>query len=221
MDEVAERLLSEGDSSLVQTLFTVWAEQGLAAKEFDLAQLCFDIDYYVRALDRMTLITAFPEHEVHVFGETQWATAPGARSWSELLQDYSNIVVHPAVSYAQSFDILRQTKICLNSSPFFRDGTHERVFAGMACGCAVLTSRSRYLEEQFFEEEELLFYDFDLLEIAEARVEELLADERRRVILAHRGAQKVYHDHTWDQRAETLLEELPGMLDRLSVDPRT
>jgi spore maturation protein CgeB len=52
-------------------------------------------------------------------------------------------------------------------------------------------------------------------------VEELLADERRRVILAHRGAQKVYHDHTWDQRAETLLEELPGMLDRLSVDPRT
>ena len=55
-----------------------------------------------------------------------------SRNWGDELREHKNIVVHPAVTYEQGLEIRKKLQICLNSMPFFKHGTHERIFNGLA-----------------------------------------------------------------------------------------
>ncbi|MCB1135987.1 MAG: glycosyltransferase family 1 protein, partial [Chlamydiia bacterium] len=217
MEEAAERLYGESGTSIVQAVFSTWAENGESLTGLDVKQLCYDVDYYVRGRDRMELITSFPNREVHVFGDVQWTTQETARSWEGALRSFPNVVVHPAVSYAETFEVMKQAKVCLNSAPFFKDGTHERIFGGMACGCAVVTSHSHYIEEQFVHGEEVLLYEPDLKDLVIPDVEAVLDDDAYRIDLARKGQNKTHAHHSWDNRAESLLKELPPLLKLLPL----
>ena len=110
---------------------------------------------------------------------------------------------------------LKRSKIVLNSMLFFRDGSHERIFTGLSCGSVPVTSESLYLHEQFTDGKDVVFYQAKKKEEVNAKIEELLSDEKKRKEMAASGKEVVMKHHTWDHRVEELLGVVPEMLDSI------
>lgn len=51
-----------------------------------------------------------------------------------------------AVVFGLSFEKIAHADVLLNVSPFFNHGAHDRIFAGMANHCTVLTDQNPYLK---------------------------------------------------------------------------
>src|SRR6202012_4744155 len=107
--------------------------------------------------------------------------------------------------FAEIRKLMARSRIVLNSTNKFPDGSHERIWYGMAEGAAVLTDASRYLERYFTHGRDILYLPRhgDLTEIA-AEVTSLLAAPRRLDQLVE-AARPVYAaHHTWRTRLEIL-----------------
>lgn len=193
-------------------------KKACAAEHFDLADLdeeiglqCFKyLDKFTRGKDRVDLIRAITDMPVHIFGVLD--REMGNQGWEHYVGKQSNVTIHPAVTYEEAMQIMKQSKIVLNSMPFFRDGSHERIFTGLACGCLPLTSESKFLREEFKDGEELLFYRAGRKNEVGKYLKEWLGDEKKRRIAVEKGREKVMQRHTWDNRATTLIEKLPPLL---------
>jgi spore maturation protein CgeB len=108
---------------------------------------------------------------------------------------------------------MKQSKVVLNSSIKNKEGAHERIFAGLACGAAVVTNENAYMKEQFNEGEGLIFYKAFQQEVVNTQVDAYLSHENDRQDAVKRGQLKVMQAHTWDQRVELLM----GGISSLSV----
>ncbi len=172
------------------------------------------VDSYIRAKDRVELIRAIHDVPVHVFGGTALDDEPQLplQGWSSYLRDKPNVVIHPAVSFEQSLEIFKQSRIVLNSSPFFRNGSHERIINALACGAVPLTNESLWVKEYFVPMEELIVYSPDRKEVVNGLLQELLSDETKRLSIVHRGRKKVLGEHTWDNRAKQILDFMENQI---------
>ena len=187
-----------------EALVKACQDSSVAFREFDFEKLCVYLDHYLRGKDRYELLHALEGVSVHIFGHLFWDEEGRLRDWEDYLGHQKNVTVHPGVPYEEVYAILRKSKVCLNSTPFFRNGTHERVFASLACECAVLSSANRYLEEEFGYEEGIAFYRSNHWEEANEKIH-FLMDHASEVL---KGKERVKHHHTWNQRAQTILHSL-------------
>jgi spore maturation protein CgeB len=166
------------------------------------------VDNYTRGKDRTELIKAIPNRKVHVFGGKCWRDVQPILDWEHSLQDVSNVIIHPEVDFAQSLEILKQSKICLNSMPFFKNGTHERIFTGLACGALPITTDNLWIRHNFKHHEDILIYCPEHWNEVGSWVEEYLDDPVMLEESVARGRAKVMAEHTWDVRARQLFESL-------------
>ncbi len=101
--------------------------------------------------------------------------------------------------------LFQQSKISLNISHKFPDGSHERIWYGMANCCAILTNSTPYLKEYFVDQQSMLFYErwnLDgklILECSESGKTGDIAAAALPVYRAH---------HTWSHRARTILRAM-------------
>lgn len=161
------------------------------------------IDSYIRAKERYDLINAIHDVEIHIFGGTAFDNKEyPVRGWSEIFRHKPNLVIHPAVSFSQSLEVMREAKIVLNSMPFFKNGTHERVFNSLAVGALPLTNKNVWFSENFVDGEELVFFQRERIN---DQVNELLADDTKRREIVRKGHKKVMRDHTWDNRIDQII----------------
>lgn len=104
---------------------------------------------------------------------------------------------------------MEDSKIVLNTMPWFRDGSHERVFNAMMCGAVAVSETSRYLEEVLPPD---TWMSFDLspesLSALPQRIMDLLSDEDRMQKIASAGHDLAVSEHTWKTRALELHEDL-------------
>lgn len=175
-------------------------------------QIAYYIDNYVRGLDRTELIRSIKDAQVHVFGGTCWRSEQPIKGWSQSLADQANVVVHPAITFRESMEILKKSKICLNSMPFFKNGTHERIFTGLACGCLPITTENLWVRENFIDGEELVLYQPKKWDAVNEKVNYYLANEQDRLRVVSQGREKVMNKHTWDHRAELLAKCMPLLI---------
>ncbi len=171
---------------------------GLGAVPFD--QICYAAHYRLRGLDRLRLLQSLKGVDVHLFGEfpEKWR-AP-------------HIHLHGKISYVKALQVMSQSKILLNSAPFFPDGLHDRVTAGLMQGSLILSSESCYQAETLRDGESILTYRPGDYASAGAKVHAYLADERKRQELVRSGQEVVRLHHTWDVRARQMLAALPPIL---------
>ena len=214
LDVGIDYVMSNDEMSIADALIQGWTDVNPSVSGQDDFLILFHyLDKYTRGLDRFELIRAIKKGQVHVFGESPKDNIPHSPDWAPYLEAQENVTLHPSVSYPESLDILKKSKICLNSMPFFRDGTHERVFAGLACGCLTISSESLYLREQLGED--LLYYQAGKWDQVDEQVNHYLADEKKRKEIVVSGRAKVMGAHTWDHRVETLIEVLPPILSQI------
>ena len=213
LDSACEQVLSDSGVNLASALLSSLMKKCLHFGGEDVRRWIIDINQYTRGKDRIDLVRSIKEVSVHVFGgkyrETEVYTDPGA-----YLSSQKNVILHPKVSFQDALSIINQSKICLNSTPFFKQGSHERIFLSLALGAIPISSENDYLRKVFSVGKELYLYPFSNHAAVNEWIAEILSDDVRRKEMAERGKRKVALGHTWTTRVEELVANLPSILYR-------
>lgn len=212
LEEASELFLSNSEIPLYEALMSVWGQKQSGDNEVDFLGLFAYLDQYTRGVDRVELVRSINDAKVHVFGELFEDDPSATKGWQEMLAGKENIVFHEPLDYEESLKVLQKSKICLNSSPFFKHGAHERIFAGFACGAAVLTTENPFLSSIFKDGESIIFYRSKEWEKVNEKINYYLENEDARSALVESGQHKVKSDHTWDHRAMYLRDVMPQMI---------
>ncbi len=178
IDQAAERVLSPAGVSIAHALLE------LGVNKEDLLRLHTQVDHYTRGKDRVELIKSLKGEKVNI-----WGGGP----WEKYLPGCS---IHPPLSFSETIEIMKESKVVLNSSPRFKSGSHERILYAYLCGAAAYTGETPYLREQF---PHLLSYTF-----GEYEKSPLSSWQES----ATAGQLRTLACHTWDARASTLLQKL-------------
>ena len=147
--------------------------------------------------ERVHALTALKSVRLHVAGTLfgDWPARLGAST-----------TLHGAVkSFAAVCGLMRRSRVVLNLSAKFPHGSHERIWHAMACGAAVVTNRSTFVEQDFEQGRHIFYYqrpdeigalvDAALSNGAGARTAE--------------AARPIYAaGHTWDDRAARILSAM-------------
>ncbi len=117
------------------------------------------------------------------------------------------------VAPEEILEMMEDSRIVLNTLPWFKDGSHERVFNAMLCGAVAVSETSRYLEEVLPSD---AWMSFDLsdesLSALPERITDLLSDESKLQEIASVGQALALSAHTWKARARELHEDLISLL---------
>lgn len=135
--------------------------------------------------------------KVNVYGEN-WAN-------SELI-DHANFIYHGRISPTHIFDKMAQSKIILNSMPWFKAGSHERIFNGMLAGGVVSSDYTSYIDEVFVNGEDMIIYDLKNMDILPDFAEKIIYDNNFFNYMASNGQKKVLANHMFINRAIEILE---------------
>jgi spore maturation protein CgeB len=212
LDKAVNCVLADNHTSLTEALVSTWEKNDLNTVNTDFLSLFHYIDYYSRGKDRVELIRGIKDAHVHVFGDLD---PNGIHGWTTYLASMPNVTVHPPVTFEEGLSILKQSKITLNSMPFFKSGSHERIFTGLACGAVPITTDNLYVRENFNDFEDLILYKPKQVNLINAQVNNLLANEGKRQEIASNGRAKVMKFHTWDNRVDELNSVLPLILQKI------
>ena len=182
---------------------------GFDPTQLDFVSILDQLKDYINGKDRVALIKALEDANVHVYGT-------GSQHWPKYLKRKPNVFYHGPISYEHALSLMRQAKILLNSSPATKNGAHERIFSGILSGAAVITNDNLYMHENFKNQESILFYNYRKWNQINHLAKEYLENEGKRKELVHKAQQIVLEGHTWDYRAAALISELTPILHRLS-----
>lgn len=204
LDDAVSRVLTEQNTTFVQALLQALIEEGIDLKEIEFDRLAYYVDCYSRGIDRVNLIRSIKDATIHVYGDTCWREEQPIADWSFYLAKQANVTIHPPVNFAEGLDLLKNSKICLNSMPFFKRGTHERIFGAVACGALPLTTQNPYLLGEFGSS--LLFYEPLGLEQTNQTINSFLAHDNQREANLAQAQATLVKKHTWDCRADLFLQ---------------
>lgn len=157
------------------------------------------IDIYVRNYWRGEAVRVLTDAgiKVDVFG----------KGWEQLDCNHKeNLILHPQTTSAECLRAIAEAKISLNVMPWFKDGTHDRVFNSILNGTICVTDKSKYLCEQLKEGQGVCYYDLEQIQKLPDIVYNLLEKESLRNEIWKHGMSAVEHTHTWVQRAQQLLQ---------------
>lgn len=211
LEQAADVTLSDVSTSYLEAFGKAVEEQAkkggdLDPKHLDYEALLSELESYIRGKDRIELLKSLKGMDVHVFGSQEGA------GWEKYIGKNPHIKIHGAVPYEEALKIMHKSKILLSSTPSLKQGGHERIFAGLANGALVLSSENIWLEQHFMDESDILFYRHQHWDEANEKVLRYLRDEPHRRELVKRGRDKVLKEHTWDNRAQSLLQALGPIL---------
>ena len=159
------------------------------------------IDLYVRNYWRGEAVRVLADAgiKVDVFG----------KGWEELACAHpENLVLHPQITSHACLEQLQHAKISLNVMPWFKDGAHDRVFNSILNGAVCVSDKSKYLCEELAEGEGVCYYDLQNIEELPCIVKNLLQNENKMQDMIHNGRQKVRKKHTWETRANQIIDWL-------------
>lgn len=204
MHEAVDMTLNDESTSFIFALEQTLGEEFRLNLETAMMQSIFsEVELYIKGRDKLDLLQSITDSEVHVFGDSI-----DPIDWKMTCQNRSNIIVHPAVSFLEALEVMKRTKILLNSSIKNKQGAHERIFSGAAAGAVVVTNENAYMRKHFEDGKELLLYRRSAFDDLNARVRNLLDDEPRRIEMSRQARAKILAEHTWDHRVLQLLADI-------------
>lgn len=204
LQETIQLILSNPQYSVNQAVYILMHEKGAANEHTNFADICPEfhtVDTYIRRYYRDKVIRTIAEAgiPIDVYGD----------GWEQMhFSGHTNLHIHPRIDFKDSLEITGNSKISLNIMPWFKAGSHDRVFSAMLCGSLCLTDSSIYLEQACTSRENILFYSLEQLETLPGIIEKTLADEKRAAVIARKGQALAEEKHTWANRAEEFIDYL-------------
>ena len=117
------------------------------------AHYCF-ADLKINSYFRKRLVEVLVESgiDVEVYGN----------GWDDAkLQSNPHFKYGGLISQDECLKKMRNSKFILNSMPWFKDGTHDRVYNAMLAKGLCITDKSKYLCEEFTDNNDIVFYDLN------------------------------------------------------------
>lgn len=152
---------------------------------------------YIKAWRRQRLLEELIADgiEVNIFGG----------GWED--DDFSGKAkLHGRVSYEDMLNITTFAKVVVNDEACFNNGAHDRVFTSMLNGAVVVSEYSAYLAEEFADGQDLFLFDWRHIREQLQVIPQLLSDDGLREKIAVSAYAKAVQRHTWQHRAQHLLE---------------
>lgn len=198
-DEIMENALEPSGRTIVEIAQSVLMERGVDPEYMQHLKFWTfleQVDRYVRALRRNRFVG--------------WLAKLGVRAelygngWEKLRLPGSQLKINSPVDFMTARQLMRRSKMVATVLPNFTEGGHERIFTSMAEGAVCLTDGNRYLERQFKDREDILFYAFNEDSVAKALT--LLEDTDLLQRIADNGRGKTARSHTWLNRAQAIAD---------------
>lgn len=217
MEDAAELVLSNPEMTCISAFVEVIDSYVKGPVVFDPSAVDFltclaEIEAYVKGRDRVEMIRAINHAKVYVFG-----SSPKHCSWRKYVGDKPNVVIHNAVPFDQTLEIMKQSKIVLSSASRIKYGAKETVFYGLGCGALPVTEKNDYLAQDYTDEKNICFFETGRWDQIDEKVHQYLTNEKMRKEAALDGYQITMKHHTWDNRAELLIEKVTPILEQMSA----
>lgn len=159
----------------------------------------YPVDAYVRNHFRKKVIDCLVKYHipVKIVGE----------GWEKYRSSDENFIKREkSVEFGLSFEKIAKEHILLNNSPFFNHGAHDRIYAGMANRCVVLSDENPYLKRTLKDREHLMLYSLKDENTLKDMAEELLTNHAFCKEIQEHAYQEFCRNHTWEKRVIRLLE---------------
>ncbi len=208
LETTADILVKEPERTLEDAVLACFAQYGLTLQDSEIPAVLAEfriVDRYIRSYYRDAVISTLVDAGicVDVYGD----------GWEQFVTEAKDCLrVHPAVSYEESLAVIADSKIALNIMPWFKDGSHDRVFTAMLNGAICLTDGSAYLEEELRETENVYFYSLKGLKYLPAKIRRILSDPEQGAAVAAAGRKLAQEKHTWAHRAEEVMDYLEQLV---------
>ncbi|MCM1156661.1 MAG: glycosyltransferase [Roseburia sp.] len=160
------------------------------------------VDWMVRMYYREQIIKCLVEagFSVHVLGRG-WENHPCAGS--------PNLhIISDRIRFAETFSYMRDARINLNVMPWFKAGTHDRIFNTMLRHSVCLTDSSTWITSHFTDKEDIVLYDLEHLEQLPEIADHWLTHPLEAEELILHAYQKAGREYTWKNCVDSILESL-------------
>lgn len=126
--------------------------------------------------------------------------------WNVLPVEKTALLTHTEYSdTAVCLKAISEAQISLNVMPWFKRGSHDRIYSSMQNGAVCVTDKSEYLLTHFPDGELLRYYDLREIEKLPALVTNLLEHPDKMQQLADRAYAYAKENLTWKQYATQLI----------------
>lgn len=207
MKSIIDMMLSNPSMNMEQCLARVLEDTGREVTDQQFMKLMnqyYNAEFYVRSYNRNALIGAILQAEMAI-------TVLG-NGWDEYETPYQKYLKRKRpVGYALSLEMILHARMLLNILPNFKGGIHDRVLSAMVNHTISITDTSTYLQRNFVDEEELLFYELNHMDRLPGKIDKVLSNPALGNKIAEQGYRKAINGFTWDARIEEFLKILENL----------
>lgn len=122
-------------------------------------------------------------------------------------ENLQNLTILPPLSSDEVVDKMCDSKIVLNVSPIYGNGTHERIFSAMLSGAICLTDSNPFLES-IFKNNEVSLYDICNVDALPDKVHSILSNQETSIEQTKRAFNFANAGYRWEDLASDILEVL-------------
>jgi glycosyltransferase involved in cell wall biosynthesis len=158
------------------------------------------VDWAVRMYYRGQVVSVLAEagFDLYLLGQG-WEAHPSIK--------HTNVHrIEGKVPYEKSLAYMADAKLNLNVMPWFKAGTHDRIFNTLLRHSLPLTDPSSWIAENFTGGGNIALYDLDHLECLPEIVHELLEDSVKAETMIQKGYEMVRQKFTWTNCADWILD---------------
>ena len=152
-----------------------------------------EADWYIRMYYREKVMDSVLES-----GRDLWIVGRGWQNYPKFGNPHLHHISE-RIPFSESLDIMADARINLNVMPWYKDGTHDRVFNTLLRDSVPLTDPSIYLKDHFKNRDSLFYYDLTELNRIPDTIEEILENPDKSKTVIEKGKSIVLDNYTWTQ----------------------
>ncbi len=166
-----------------------------------LLEILYPAENAVKSYYRERVIKTLLDEDisVDVFSES-WENTPFA--------NHKKLSIHHEISYKKSMDVISDSKLSLNVFSWHKDSMTERIANIMLGGAVCVSDWSGKLNRIFNNDEEIVIFKLEELELLPVKVKYLLENSDERKMIAQAGYKNAYAKHRWINRVDDFINML-------------
>lgn len=203
--QIEKDLIANTEKSLIQSVLDILNVNNMPLSDNAVKTIMRNmtpIDWMVRMHYRGKAVEALVDAglDVHVLGRG-WKNHPSARADNlHILSDRVNL--------ADTFDYMRDARINLNVMPWFKEGTHDRIFNTMLRHSVCLTDSSTWIDSHYEDTKDIVLYDLKQLDRLPEIADYWLNHPNEAQTLIEKAYEKTVANYTWINCVDSLLKSL-------------
>ena len=203
--QIGEDQITHTEKSLIQSVLDVLNANNMTLSDNAVKTIMrslTSINWMVRMYYRGKVVQTLVEAglPVHVVGKG-WENHPCAGA--------NNLhILHGRIDLADTFDYMRDARINLNVMPWFKEGTHDRIFNTMLRHSVCLTDSSTWIDGHYTTGQDIVLYDLKQLDKLPEIAEYWLNHPTEAQTLIENAYEKTATNYTWVNCVDSLLESL-------------